>query len=108
MSHQETTISTTYVEVIGNVTDERTVNMLAVQSWDELDMNLVNDTVELWHDPDSRACLVFIIIVIVIRSVVFLLSTCKSVALYCNTMEHSVSPSVHLAVGIGPSIVKYP
>ncbi|KAF8960304.1 replication factor A protein 3 [Flammula alnicola] len=45
-------ITDTYIEVIGRVTDSTTVQMLAcVNLGSDLDMKLVNDTIELIHDP---------------------------------------------------------
>jgi len=41
-----------YIEVVGRVDDANTVQMLAfINLGDDLDMKLVNDTIELIHDP---------------------------------------------------------
>jgi len=41
-----------YVEVVGRVVDANTMNMLAfINLGDDLDMKVVNDTIELIHDP---------------------------------------------------------
>ncbi|CCL99212.1 uncharacterized protein FIBRA_01227 [Fibroporia radiculosa] len=61
---REAVLTTAYIEVIGNVVDATTIKMLAcINLGDELDMNLVNDVVELWHDPrfakmDPTECIV--------------------------------------------------
>ncbi|KAJ3505991.1 hypothetical protein NLJ89_g7120 [Agrocybe chaxingu] len=47
-----TDISETYIEVLGRVKDASTVQMLAcINLGPNLDMKLVNDTIELIHDP---------------------------------------------------------
>ncbi|KZT04510.1 replication factor A protein 3 [Laetiporus sulphureus 93-53] len=47
-----TTINSAYVEIVGSVQDERTIKMMTcINLGNELDMDLVNDVVELWHDP---------------------------------------------------------
>ncbi|KAH9933050.1 replication factor A protein 3 [Fomitopsis serialis] len=45
-------ITAPFIEVIGAVVDAGTVRMLAcINLGDDLDMDLVNDVVEVWHDP---------------------------------------------------------
>ncbi|KAF5310963.1 hypothetical protein D9619_007948 [Psilocybe cf. subviscida] len=42
----------TYIEIIGKVVNPTTISMLAcINLGSELDMKLVNDTIELIHDP---------------------------------------------------------
>ncbi|KAI0942060.1 hypothetical protein AcW1_009617 [Taiwanofungus camphoratus] len=42
----------TYVEFIGTVIDASSIKCMAcINLGSELDMNIVNDVVELWHDP---------------------------------------------------------
>ncbi|KZT69974.1 replication factor A protein 3 [Daedalea quercina L-15889] len=49
---QGTHLDGSFVEVIGTVNDAATVKMLAcINLGNDLDMDLVNDVVELWHDP---------------------------------------------------------
>jgi len=49
---RDANMSDTFVEVIGNVVDASTIKMMAcVNLGSELDMKLVNDTIELIHDP---------------------------------------------------------
>jgi len=49
---KEAEMSTPYIEVIGTVVDPTTVKtMMCINLGDEIDMNLVNDVVELYHDP---------------------------------------------------------
>ncbi|TFK34446.1 replication factor A protein 3 [Crucibulum laeve] len=45
-------MSDTFVEVIGNVVDATTIKMMGcVNLGSDLDLKLVNDTIELIHDP---------------------------------------------------------
>ncbi|EIW55301.1 replication factor A protein 3 [Trametes versicolor FP-101664 SS1] len=45
-------IDAPYMEVIGQVVDERTIKMMGcVQLGLNVDMKLANDVVEVWHDP---------------------------------------------------------
>ncbi|KAF8183111.1 replication factor A protein 3 [Pholiota molesta] len=45
-------VSDTYIEVIGRVTNPTTVQMhVCISMGSDLDMKLVNDTIELIHDP---------------------------------------------------------
>ncbi|OJT08236.1 hypothetical protein TRAPUB_873 [Trametes pubescens] len=45
-------IDAPYIEVIGQVVDERTIKMMGcVQLGLNVDMKLANDVVEVWHDP---------------------------------------------------------
>ncbi|TFY68009.1 hypothetical protein EVJ58_g1279 [Rhodofomes roseus] len=49
---RDVSLAVPYIEIIGTVVDAATVKMLAcIDLGDELDMDLVNDAVELWHDP---------------------------------------------------------
>ncbi|KAF9814154.1 hypothetical protein IEO21_05292 [Rhodonia placenta] len=49
---REANMTTAYIEVIGSVIDASTIRMMAcIDLGNELDMKLVNDVVELWHDP---------------------------------------------------------
>ncbi|KAL6300385.1 replication factor A protein 3 [Sparassis latifolia] len=49
---REANMTKQYVEVIGQVVDASTIRMMScINLGDELDMNLVNDVVEVWHDP---------------------------------------------------------
>ncbi|TBU27013.1 replication factor A protein 3 [Dichomitus squalens] len=42
----------TYLEVIGQVQDERTIKMVGcVSLGDDVDMKLVDQIVQIWHDP---------------------------------------------------------
>ncbi|KAI8969783.1 replication factor A protein 3 [Trametes punicea] len=42
----------TYVEIIGQVADERTIKMMGhIPLGDNVDMKLANDVVQVWHDP---------------------------------------------------------
>ncbi|KAI0642558.1 replication factor A protein 3 [Trametes meyenii] len=41
-----------YIEVVGQVVDERTLKMMAcIPLGDNVDMKLVDDVVKVWHDP---------------------------------------------------------
>ncbi|KAH9847430.1 replication factor A protein 3 [Lenzites betulinus] len=45
-------IEAAYIEVIGQVVDERTIKMMGcIQLGNDVDMKLANDVVEVWHDP---------------------------------------------------------
>ncbi|PCH35192.1 replication factor A protein 3 [Wolfiporia cocos MD-104 SS10] len=45
-------VGSPYIEVIGSVLDASTLKMQAfINLGENLDMKLVNDVVELWHDP---------------------------------------------------------
>jgi len=52
ISLKKTANMDSYVEVVGRVIDANTMQMLAfLNLGDDLDMKLVNDTIELIHDP---------------------------------------------------------
>ncbi|KAI0656917.1 replication factor A protein 3 [Cubamyces menziesii] len=41
-----------YIEVIGQVVDERTIKMMGyIELGNDVDMKLANDVVQIWHDP---------------------------------------------------------
>ncbi|KAI0367635.1 replication factor A protein 3 [Pilatotrama ljubarskyi] len=45
-------IDTAYIEVIGQVADERTIKMMGcIPLGANVDMKLANDVVQVWHDP---------------------------------------------------------
>ncbi|KAF9442966.1 replication factor A protein 3 [Macrolepiota fuliginosa MF-IS2] len=45
-------IQDTFVEVVGTVVDSTTIKMMVgVNMGDKLDLKLVNDTIEMMHDP---------------------------------------------------------
>ncbi|KAI0822970.1 replication factor A protein 3 [Trametes gibbosa] len=45
-------IESAFIEVIGQVVDERTIKMMGcIQLSNDVDMKLANDVVEVWHDP---------------------------------------------------------
>ncbi|EPT02196.1 hypothetical protein FOMPIDRAFT_1118942 [Fomitopsis schrenkii] len=49
---RDTHLTVPFVEIIGTVVDAATIKMLAHIDIDsELDLEIANDTVELWHDP---------------------------------------------------------
>ncbi|KAI0631043.1 replication factor A protein 3 [Trametes polyzona] len=49
---KDVTIDTPFIEVIGQVVDERTLKMMGcVKHGSDVDRKLVNDIVEIWHDP---------------------------------------------------------
>ncbi|KAG9221653.1 hypothetical protein CCMSSC00406_0005566 [Pleurotus cornucopiae] len=51
-SYQTTTMTDTFVEVIGTVKDHQTIKLMAcVNMGSNVDLKLANDTVELMHDP---------------------------------------------------------
>ncbi|KAI0729841.1 replication factor A protein 3 [Fomitopsis betulina] len=50
--NRDTHLTSPIVEVIGTVIDAATIKVLAhIDIEDELDLDITNDTVELWHDP---------------------------------------------------------
>jgi len=53
--HRDSNMADTYVEVIGSVIDATTVKMMAcINLGSDLDMKLVDDVIELIHDPRFR------------------------------------------------------
>ncbi|KDQ58605.1 hypothetical protein JAAARDRAFT_69068 [Jaapia argillacea MUCL 33604] len=49
---RDANVTDTYIEVIGSVLDESTIKMMAcINMGSHLNMQLVNDTIELVHDP---------------------------------------------------------